>query len=61
MLCLSLFKLGEQLQVMVLKGYPYVEASLYSLYVPIGFGGRTGSVVSMSHVFPQSVRAAITC
>ena len=46
---------------MVLKGYPYVEASLYSLCVPIGFGGRTGSVVSMSHVFLQSVRAAITC
>lgn len=52
-------KLGGQLQVMVLKGY--VEASLYSLCVPIGFGGRTGSLISMSHVFPQSVLAAITC
>ena len=29
----------------------YVGASLYSLHVPSGFGGRTGFDVNTSHVF----------
>ena len=36
-------------------------ASLCSLHVPIGFGGRARSVVvSMGHIFPWDVLAAIT-
>ena len=34
--------------------------SLNSLRVPNGFGGRAGSDVSMSHIFPQGVLSAIT-
>ena len=34
--------------------------SLYSLHVPSRFGGRAGSDVSRSHIFPQGVLAAIT-
>ena len=33
---------------------------LYGLCMPSGFGGRPGSEVGMSHVFPQGVLAAIT-
>ena len=35
-------------------------ASLSSLHVPIGFGGRVGSGMNTIHVFPQGVLAAIT-
>ena len=34
--------------------------SLFSLCVPSVFGGRAGFDVNTSHVFPQSVLAAIT-
>lgn len=37
-----------------------MEASLYSLSVPIGFGGRTGSDVNSSYIFLQDVLAPIT-
>ena len=35
-------------------------ASLDSLHVPSGFGGRAGSDMSTSHIFPQGVLAAST-
>ena len=47
------------LPTLVLKGCPFVGVSLYRLCVPHGFGGRAGSEVSTSHVFPQGVLAAI--
>ena len=34
--------------------------TLYSLHVPSGFGGRAGSDMSMSHIFPHGVLAGIT-
>ena len=49
----------KQLPILVLKGCPFVGASLYSLRVPSGFGGRAGSDVNMSLIFPQGVLAAI--
>ena len=50
----------KQLPVVVLKGYPCVGVTLYSLNVPSAFGGRARSHVSMSHIFPQGVLEAIT-
>ena len=35
-------------------------AFLCSLHVSSGFDGRTGSDLSMSHIFPQGVLAAVT-
>ena len=37
----------------VLKGCSHVEASLYSLWVPRGFGGRADLYVNASPIFPQ--------
>lgn len=42
---------GKQLPLMVLKGCPYVEVSLYSLQMSSGFGGRPGYDVNTSQVF----------
>ena len=52
-------KLGEILPILILNQYPYVEASLHSLCVPSGFVWRAGSDISMNHVFPQGMLAAI--
>ena len=49
-----------QLPFVVLKGFLYVRASLYSLHVPSGYGRRARSDVSKSHIFPQGVLAAIS-
>lgn len=45
--------------MVILKGYPFVGVSLYSLCEPIGFGGRAGSGVSTSHLTPNLL-AAVT-
>ena len=45
---------------MVLKVCPCVGASLYSLHVTNGFGGRAVSDVLTNHVFPQDGLAAVT-
>ena len=50
----------KQFPIPVLKECPCEGAFLFSLRVPSGFGGRAGSAVSTSHVFPQGVLAAIT-
>ena len=50
----------KQLPILVLKGCACVGTSLYSLCVPSGFVGRAVSDMSMSHIFPQGVLAAIT-
>ena len=50
----------KQLLIMVLKGCPFVGASLYSLFVPSGIVGRAGSDVSMSYIFPQGMLTVIT-
>ena len=50
----------KQFSILVLKGCPCVGASLDSLHVPSGFGGRAGSDVLVSYVFTQGVLAAIT-
>ena len=50
----------KQLPVPVLKGCPCVGASLYSLFVPSGFGGSPGSDVSTNLIFAHGVLAAIT-
>ena len=50
----------KQFSILVLKGCPCVGASLDSLHVPSGFGGRAGSDMSTSHIFPQGVLAAST-
>ena len=46
--------------MVVLKRFPHVGLSLYILHVPTAFGGRAGFDLNISHVFPQSVQAAIT-
>ena len=53
-------KLGETVTYPGLEEYPCVGMSICSPYLPSGFGGRAGSDVSMSHIFPQGVLAAIT-
>lgn len=59
-LCLTVStKIGKSLPLL-LKGYPYVGAPLYSLCVPSGFGERAGSDMSTSHIFPQGVLKAST-
>lgn len=50
----------KQLLMAVLKGCPCLGISLYSILVPSGFGGRAGSDVNRSFVFPHFVLAAIT-
>ena len=50
----------KQLPVAVLKGYPFVGASLCSLHVPSAFGGTARFDMNRSHIFPQCVLAAIT-
>ena len=50
----------KQLPVAVLKVCPYVDMSLHRPHVPRAFGGRAGSVVSISHVLPQGGLAALT-
>ena len=32
-------------------------ASLYSMFVPSGFGGRAGSDMIMTHIFPEGMAA----
>lgn len=49
-----------QLLILVLKGWHCVEVSLYNPHVHSGFGGEAGSYISMNHVFPHNVRAAIS-
>ena len=50
----------KQLPVVVLKGGPYLGASLYRLHVPRAFDGRAGFDVDANHIFPQGVLAAIS-
>ena len=50
----------KQLPFPVLKVCPCVGMSLCSLHVPSGFGGRTGSEMSMGCVFTWGVLAATT-
>lgn len=45
-------KLGELVLYPGLEGCPCVGASLDSLRVPSGFGGRARSDMSTSHIFP---------
>ena len=49
----------QQIPVEVLKGYPSVGASLFSVCVPSGFGGKAGSEVGMGHVFLQGELVAM--
>ena len=49
----------KQLPAVALKGFSYVDVSLYGLYLPVTFGGRAGSDVNASHVFLQGVLASI--
>ena len=42
------------------EGCPWVSTPLYSLCVPSGFGGRAGSDVNTSYIFPQGVLEANT-
>lgn len=50
----------KYLPVSVLKGRPYVGASLCSLHVPGGFVGRAGFDMNRSHALPQGELAALT-
>ena len=50
----------NQLAILILKHCPFVEVTLYGPCVPSGFGQRAGSDISMNHVFPQGLLAAIT-
>ena len=45
---------------MVLKGWSCVRVSLYRLCVPNAYGGKAGSDVDASHIFPQGVLTALT-
>ena len=45
-------KLGELVLYPGLEGCPCVGASLDSLHVPSGFGGRARSDMSTTHIFP---------
>lgn len=45
----------KQLPLPVLKGCPSMGASLFSLPVSSGFGGRPGSEVSVGHIFTWAV------
>lgn len=53
-------KLGEPVSYFDLEAVSFVEVTLYSLCVPSGFGQSAGSDISMNHVFPQGLLAAIT-
>lgn len=44
----------------VLKGYPSVGASLFSVCVPSGFGGKVGFDMNTSHSFHQDMLVALT-
>ena len=48
----------KQLLAVSLKGFSYVDVSLYGLYLPMAFGGRAGFDVNASHVFLQGVSAS---
>lgn len=48
-----LMKLGETLIALVLKSCACMGASLFSLSLPSGFGGRTGSELSRVISFPR--------
>ena len=50
----------KHLPFQVLKGCPSLGAFLSRVYLPTGFGGRAGSDMNTSHIFPQGVQAAIT-
>ena len=50
----------KQLLISVLKGCPYVGASLYRLHVAYALAGRAGFDVDASHILPQGVLAAVT-
>ena len=59
-LCLTVStKIGKSLPLL-LKGYPYVGAPLYSLCVPSGFGESAEFDVNTSHVFPYDALSALT-
>ena len=47
----------KSLPVIVMKGCPYVGASLYSLHVPSGLGGRAEFDVNKSQIFPWGLLA----
>ena len=49
----------QQLPVEVIKGCPSVGASLYSVCVPSGFGGRVGFDMNTNHTFRQDVLVAL--
>ena len=49
----------KQLPIVILKECSYVGASLCRLCVPKTFGGRAGSDVDTSHIFPQGVLATV--
>ena len=53
-------KLGETVTYPGLERVSLCGHILYGLCMPSGFGGRPGSEVGISHVFPQGVLAAIT-
>ena len=50
----------QQIPVEVLKGYPSVGASLFSVCVPSGFGGKVGFDMNTSHSFRQDMLVALT-
>ena len=50
----------KSLPITVMKGYPYVGASLYSLHVPSGLGGRAEFDVNKSQIFPWGLLAPTT-
>ena len=50
----------KSLPIIVMKGCPYVGASLYSLHVPSGLGGRAEFDVNKSQIFPWGLLAPTT-
>lgn len=53
-------KFGKTVIYSVLDVVYLCGISLYSLYVPGGFGGRTGSGIPTNHIFYRGVLAAVT-
>ena len=50
----------KQLLAVSLKGFSYVDVSLYGLYLPMAFGGRAGFDVNTSDIYPQDMLLGIT-
>ena len=53
-------KLGQTVTYSGFKGVSLCGSILNRLHVPCTFDGRVGSDVSISHIFPKGVLAAIT-